>query len=727
MRAGLITPSLRCNRANVRGSRFAIVLGRAGLVIGSVLTALLLAELLVRLLRLDPEALPVRPTGIAVPALEPIARDYANTVDGQAVVEVRTNRYALRDWEHPANEAIRVLGLGDSFTFGFGVELEETYLSVAERALWRRAPPLDVGIHKLGMNGTSQYAQLVVLPHYLSAIDPKIVVLGFSEDTDIDENLVQDPLLERILRGERSFEVSGAAARGALHKWSALARFFRARRLRDAAARDVAAFDRVIESWGANRPEFSELVRSGWQRRFIDAFGDKLDGEWQVTELLLDRMRSEIEARGARLVILRVPSRYAVDPVAWDRRVRDVCGDDPRTVATACGTLDPEHTAKRLRSYAEAWHLPYVDPAPALKAAIARGEAVYFPLPEIHWNRVGHAHVGRVLAEALAGPLSLGESQAPTSAAAGKPRRFGALWTPPGSGDLSASTWIPALRGDERRARSQALLWAEEAGADFLVLKTAFDGRAEWVLDGETQKMEERLLDERQIGTISLGIAFLPAVPSGAPASLERNRLDALLGRIQSLGPAYARACGRPLLFVGPGTDVRDDRFVLVRIASQEGVATENFDCEEQNHPTGDATCPEASRVLALCVRAVREGRGFPGDPDLVIAADYSGSGSERIEPRPPEGRLTTMMVGEAITRWKFGEPGDRAPGERAVDVYRSWLPLGLGRGKEDRRIGGGPGVCVLWLLRTREKRGGPFHLDERHRGDHPPRPSSGF
>ena len=51
---------------------------------------------------------------------------------------IDTNSLGLRDVEFPRTKppgTVRIIGLGDSFTFGAGVNLDQTYLKVLERRL----------------------------------------------------------------------------------------------------------------------------------------------------------------------------------------------------------------------------------------------------------------------------------------------------------------------------------------------------------------------------------------------------------------------------------------------------------------------------------------------------------------------------------------------------------------------------------------------------------------
>jgi len=662
---------------------------RAALVVGSVLGALLLVEVAVRVFALDPAAHPIRPSAPSMPVATPWLRSLGPALGGRGVVDIRNNSLGLRDWEHPRTEDKRVLGIGDSFTFGYGVELDESYLSAAEQALWDAEPRAHVGFHKVGFSGTSQQVELEVLKQRWAAIEPNVVVLGFSEDTDIDENVVQDPRLRRVLKDRSLVDAPPAAlAHDFLYRHSALVRYLKTRRLRDQVARDVRAFEQAIESRGGFDVGFDKLVRSSWQRRFIGAFGDKLEGEWHITEGLLDQMRGFVEARGRKFVLFRIPSRTALIPAQWDAAVRGACGKTARDVSATCGHVDPDHTAKRLARYAARHGLSYVDPAEELKSFIAAGEPIYFAPPEIHWTRQGHYRAGRMLASALAGLL--GVSKPAVAEAVQKKRTFGAFWSPPSKGAPRPSSWIGALEGDAQREASQVTLWAEQARLDFLVLgvKPAADGEASPDFDAETQTMMQRIVAQRRdrVGELAFALA-LPMPSAGAPES-RKQILDALLARhVDSAGGAYARACGRPLLFVDPRDDLQDERFAIVRASPAAASESADAACAQRKAFSADANCAELREVQWLCVQAAVDGRSFAADPDLLLAASFNGPGPSRIEPAPDDGRLRVALVSDAVRRWKSGVRQPRRPAATFLTFVREWLPVRGDPAPLDRKI----------------------------------------
>lgn len=81
---------------------------------------------------------------------------------------------------------LRVLVLGDSHTFGYEVNQQETYAAVTEKLL--REKGFDATVINAGVSGTGTAEQLVFLEQEGLRYDPDVVVLGFFSN-DFDDNL----------------------------------------------------------------------------------------------------------------------------------------------------------------------------------------------------------------------------------------------------------------------------------------------------------------------------------------------------------------------------------------------------------------------------------------------------------------------------------------------------------------------------------------------------------
>ena len=139
--------------------------------------------------RLDPDApdrLPHRAGTIAGLGYE-LQPDATRTWHG---VKVRTNHYGMRGQE-PASEAeglVRVAVLGDSFTFGWLVEEEQSYPGVLARVLDSYAGAgVDFDVLNFGVVGYSTRDEALVFDARVRPFAPDLVVIGYVlNDPEVD-------------------------------------------------------------------------------------------------------------------------------------------------------------------------------------------------------------------------------------------------------------------------------------------------------------------------------------------------------------------------------------------------------------------------------------------------------------------------------------------------------------------------------------------------------------
>ena len=144
---------------------------------GSLLVAVSLLEISLRILD-PPMALPVlkqivEPSPVLGYRLSPLLRDRV----------IRTNSQGLRDREHSPVKpqgTKRILGIGDSFTFGYRVNLEECYLKQLERRLKAGSQRWDV--INAGVTGYNMWQYLAYFKHYGCRYEPDLVTIGLFFD-----------------------------------------------------------------------------------------------------------------------------------------------------------------------------------------------------------------------------------------------------------------------------------------------------------------------------------------------------------------------------------------------------------------------------------------------------------------------------------------------------------------------------------------------------------------
>jgi len=149
------------------------LLPRAGLVLAGLGAGLLLAELLLLLAGVD---LGVRSTN------SPAYREYAQRFE--QAVRPQLNALGYRDGDPARGRepgTLRLLVVGDSFVFGFGVpDAADTFPAALERELAARRPgqPPCV-VFNGGQPGLDTRHELQVLEQLLPRVEPHVVLLGY--------------------------------------------------------------------------------------------------------------------------------------------------------------------------------------------------------------------------------------------------------------------------------------------------------------------------------------------------------------------------------------------------------------------------------------------------------------------------------------------------------------------------------------------------------------------
>ena len=296
---------------------------------------------------------------------------------GQYDAFARINSRGLRDREiDPARAKgrLRVLCLGDSFTWGQGVGDDETYPKLLEREL-TGAEAINAGVSAWG---TAQ--ELLWLEREGFGYSPDVVTIGFYlndfadnasdsmfgyrrpvytlEDGRLLLKSVPIPMPRKgplVEPCEPSLGSHLLTPRLLLAGWQWLDRGF----LR---AADLTPIQHARLRGAAPHPPPAEAE----------------------TGAILDEARRVCEARGVRFLVLAIPSVCQVRPSS----------------PVPCRVQDDMTYAALIRLCAAAG-IDVVEPLDELRAAEARGLPV-FPPSAFHWNVAGHRIAARLLARRLA-------------------------------------------------------------------------------------------------------------------------------------------------------------------------------------------------------------------------------------------------------------------------------------------------------------------------------------
>lgn len=267
---------------------------------------------------------------------------------GRAQVPIRTNSLGLRSAEvvQPKPDGIfRILALGDSVTFGWGLRSEDAYPSQLASLLATLRPSQRFEVVNAGVSGYGTWQQALWLAEAGLALQPDVVVVQ-AHLNDASDNLW----------GTVGRQGSG---QDGLARYSKLAQLLR----------------RVV---GSTAPRSTVPCATDWK-----VGTDQVC--WQRTEQLLSDLRSEAQAAGATTMLLPSPMRWQVEP-----GVRDVRA-----------WVDAARYQDALREYAERNGWIYVDPLPAFQNSQARNAGQPLFLDVGHPNEAGQRLIAQELYNAL--------------------------------------------------------------------------------------------------------------------------------------------------------------------------------------------------------------------------------------------------------------------------------------------------------------------------------------
>jgi hypothetical protein len=305
---------------------------------------------------------------------------------------------------------LRVVVLGDSMIEALQVDLEKTFTALLERQLnacgafgGKKVEVLNLGVSSYG---TAQ--QLLTYRHFGSKYSPDLVLIAFFAGNDVRNNsrslepdkvrpfftLEGDRLAEdRSFAESAEFRRRTNAVRSILDRLHTLRLVQGAYLIKDglelrAAAPREHAVGQGNEA-GIDDAVYADPVTPLWR----DA--------WTLTERLLAQLRDEVQASGARLIILSLSSGMQVHP---DPGVR-------AEFIRAKGIKDIFYPNRRIEKVAGKLGLQSILLGPSFQEAAERDKVYFHGFPNTrmgtgHWNEAGNRMAAEVVAGRLCGTSS---------------------------------------------------------------------------------------------------------------------------------------------------------------------------------------------------------------------------------------------------------------------------------------------------------------------------------
>jgi lysophospholipase L1-like esterase len=327
----------------------------------------------------------------------------------ERVVTVTTNTFGLRGAELPAAKPAgtrRILALGDSFTFGDAVQIDETWPSQLVLRLnggvARHYEVVNAGVGGYGTAHAILLSSILVPP-----VQPDLVVLGFSVVNDILDNLCVDEASYGPRQNAPCFRLDGDRlvlaepapidrARAPSSSWgtpgSRAAEFFWGQ-LRRLTLWNPHVLD-VAQRLGVRLelPYMPATIASWYDDRYSER-------GWALTRRLLAELHDRLAAQGVPLVVLIIPGSVQAEGAEGAKKaILRSLGGEQRAIRAFLE--DPTKPQTLIARFCVEARIECVDPLPSLLDVERQGQRAYYPLDQ-HWTPEAHGVAAEVVAQRL--------------------------------------------------------------------------------------------------------------------------------------------------------------------------------------------------------------------------------------------------------------------------------------------------------------------------------------
>lgn len=267
---------------------------------------------------------------------------------GRSRVPVRTNSLGLRTPEvaqPKLADSYRILVLGDSVTFGWGIRGEDTFASQLASLLGTLRPEQRFEVINAGVSGYGTWQETLWLVSQGMALEPDLIIVQVHLNDTADN-----------LWGTMGWGPGGVP-------------------------------------WLARNSMLAQLIRRVWESKQPVATDQPCASDWKVgtervcwepTLELLESIQQTALQDGIPVVLMPSPMRWQVEPGSIDTR----------------SWVDQSHYQSILAEYAQQSGWLFADPLPALRA-VAEGSAESLFLDVGHPAERGQRIVAEVLYETL--------------------------------------------------------------------------------------------------------------------------------------------------------------------------------------------------------------------------------------------------------------------------------------------------------------------------------------
>ncbi len=284
----------------------------------------------------------------------------------------------------PGDTAERIVALGDSFTFGYGVEEEEAWPRRLEAILAEEEAGERVEVVILGVGGYGTWEETRYLEQERARLAPDLVLVAFYFGNDPVDNRRWYPPVPVLAAGDAPAAEAGADRAERVKRW-------------------LGARLHLYNLIASRGDEL--LVRTGLRRLVypfeIDVLRspppESVAAAWEATRAAFT-MLTHMQESGLAIRVVLVPMRHQVDDAFWQRLTAQY---ERLAGARAVRALDRDRPQRIVEDLLLDAKIESFDLLPGLRAAARRSPDPLYWSRDQHWTQAGHAAAARLIADRL--------------------------------------------------------------------------------------------------------------------------------------------------------------------------------------------------------------------------------------------------------------------------------------------------------------------------------------
>jgi hypothetical protein len=305
---------------------------------------------------------------------------------GSFATTFRTNSDGLRDREYPLEKPkgiTRIIALGDSFTWGWGVGDNEIYTEALE-SLLPRVEVINLGVAAFATKQEFDYLKMKGMKY-----DPDIVMLGFCLNDIVGNSPREHGLVDSA--SKRDVKLSD-------HSSLFL-------KLKEFLTYNSAFYDFVTERINSNKILVDVMVKLGIKespvgydgldtnlRPALISYPLSLEALFEDTKSQLLTMNDFLEKRHVRLLVVLIPSLQSVERKAFEGTLIQSIYE-PKD-------FDLEKPFRLMEEFGSLHNIEIINPLSSLRKAHADGASLFLHR-DMHLNKLGHNLLAREICKHL--------------------------------------------------------------------------------------------------------------------------------------------------------------------------------------------------------------------------------------------------------------------------------------------------------------------------------------